>query len=665
MQYFHSVPAQTSYRHLAAMTKAFRTADRFQTQCKPLSAVTLSRCSSKQAGPKPLKAVIFDMGGVIIPGPFKLFEEFERQAELPRGTVSRLIASQGMDSFWAQMELGRLTVSQFTQSFNKELSQHAGRDIDVSSLVAKINHGMDVSSPVMIDAIKCVRAEGLKTALLTNNWFTDELKTVTKLPVDRSLFDVVVESCVLGIRKPDPRIYTLCLQELMVSADEAVFLDDIGANLKAAKDLGIRTIKVHSPEQGVAELEQILGSQLRGFVPGTTGVPKHLQLDSTSLENYLKSLALQDSAPPAVRMFEHGQSNPTYYVSYAGRHLVLRKKPPGKLLPSAHAVDREFRVMSAMQRSGVPVPNMVAFCSDKSILGTPFYLMDYVTGRIFKDMRLQELPQASRREVVKAMVSVLAQIHAVDIDQAGLADYGKKGNYVERNFRRWASQYEHSKTHEIPSMTKLMDWLPKHMPQNERVTVIHGDFRLDNLMLHPEQLKVVAVLDWELSTLGDPVTDLATCVLAYYLPLNCPLMVGLAEQDVSSLGIPTVDEIKAEYCRLSNLSHIDNWDFYLSFVMFRTAAILQGVYKRNISGQGSSSIGKSVGGFAEAMADIGWKIASESSMKPTAGIAASATSCSDGRDKRQYSTLTTRHQQTVMSTVARPMSSGANPKGQV
>ncbi|BFZ04754.1 hypothetical protein BsWGS_07793 [Bradybaena similaris] len=664
MQYFHSVHAQTSYRHLTAMTKALSAVDRLHVQCHPLSAITLARRSSKQAGPKPLKAVIFDMGGVILPGPFKLFEEFESRAGLPLGTVSRLIASQGMDSHWAQMEIGKFTVSQFTQIFSKELSEHVGKNVDVSPLMAKISHGTGAAIPAMIDAIKCIRAEGLKTALLTNNWFTDDQRAHTAMPLDRSLFDVVVESCVLGIRKPDKRIYTRCLQELMVGADEAVFLDDIGSNLKAAQELGIRTIKVHSPDQGVAELEQILGTELKGFVPGTTSVPKHLQLDSNSLENYLKSLGLHDKAPPAVRMFEHGQSNPTYYVSYAGRNMVLRKKPPGKLLPSAHAVDREFRVMSAMQQAGVPVPNMVAFCNDERVIGTPFYLMDYVTGRILKDMRLPEVAKASRRDVIMAMVSALAQIHAVDIDKAGLGDYGKKGNYCERNFRRWASQYEHSKTREIPSMTKLMEWLPKHMPQNERITVIHGDFRLDNLMLHPEQLKVIAVLDWELSTLGDPITDLATSVLAYYLPLTCPLMVGLAEQDVSSIGIPTVEEIKAEYCRLSNLTHIDNWDFYMSFVLFRTAAILQGVYKRNISGQGSSSIGKSVGEFAEAMADIGWGVASKSSMKSTAGISVSPTSCSDGRNKRHYSTLTTRHQQTVMSPVARAMSSGAIPESQ-
>ncbi|KAK3799257.1 hypothetical protein RRG08_054383 [Elysia crispata] len=562
------------------------------------------------------KAVIFDMGGVVLPSPFKPIRGFEQSLGLKSGMLSRLIISGGKDGPWGQLETGKITLSEFTHTFGEKLSKEVGREIDVKPLIEGLCHKQVEAFPEMLEAIQCVRSYGLKTALLTNNWFVDENKTETLLPVDTSLFDVVVQSCVLGEHKPDHLIYQRCLQELHVKGDQAIFLDDLGVNLKAAQEFGIKTIKVSSISQGLQELSQMLGVPLDSPAPGTKPPPRRLQLDKKNLETYLKSLGMKDSAKPLVRMFEHGQSNPTYFVYYAGRRLVLRKKPPGKLLPSAHAVDREFKVMSAMAKGGVPVPNMVAFCEDESVLGTSFYLMDYIKGRVFKDVTLSEIPLEHRRPIVMNMIKTLAQIHTVDIDKVGLSDYGKKSGYMARNLRRWVIQYEAAKTQEISSMTKLIDWLKKRLPHNEGISVVHGDFRLDNLLYHPETAEVLATIDWELSTLGDPFTDLATCALAYFLPPDSQHFAGLRGLDVVALGIPTVEELVQEYCHLRNLPEIDNWDFYLAYSFFRMASILQGVYKRAMSGQSSSSDGEIVGQFAEQAAKYGWEIASQSKLKP-------------------------------------------------
>ncbi|GFN95514.1 acyl-CoA dehydrogenase family member 10 [Plakobranchus ocellatus] len=609
-------------------------------------AKIMAKCFSSDGRPTRFKAVVFDMGGVVLPSPFQMFRDFEKSVGLKSGALAKIIVSEGSQGPWGQLEEGKLTLSQFSQLFSKTISKEVGNEVDVSPLINWMSYNNVDAFPEMVEAVQCVRAYGLKTALLTNNWFLDEKKMKTLLPVDTSLFDVVVESCVLGHRKPGPMMYSKCLQELKVSGDQVVFLDDIGINLKAAQEFGITTIKVNTASQAVSELSQVLGVPLDSPAPGTIPIPPRLKLDEERLENYLKSLGMVDTAKPLVRVFEHGQSNPTYFVSYAGRRLVLRKKPPGKLLPSAHAVDREFRVMSAMAKGGVPVPNMVAMCEDESILGTPFYLMDYIKGRVFKDTSLREVAFEQRRPIVMNMIKTLAKIHAVDIDGVGLSGYGKKGNrgYMARNLHRWVAQYEASKTREIPSMTQLIDWLSKRLPQEERIAVVHGDFRLDNLLYHPDTAEVLAAIDWELSTIGDPFSDLATCSVAYYLPQDSPLFAGLKGQDLAALGIPTPEELVQEYCRLSNLPGIDNWDFYLAYCFFRTAAILQGVYKRAVSGQSSSSDGEIVGQFAESMADIGWEIASKSSLKPTnpgpqPSNTSAGTSQQQQQQQRSFSTL--------------------------
>ncbi|KAJ8312770.1 hypothetical protein KUTeg_010143 [Tegillarca granosa] len=538
---------------------------------RPFSLSSSLLENNESSGKSRYSAVIFDMGGVILPSPIGGFKDYEVSKGIKPGTVSKL-----------------------------------GREVDVSDLLETFHRSKIEPFPVMVDAIKSVRAEGLKTALLTNNWRWKENQKL--MPFAADLFDVIVESCVEKIRKPDPRIYQICIDKLGVPPEEIVFLDDLGYNLKPAQAMGLKTIKVLSPEQAVKDLEEVLGGKcLRCFVEGTTTVPKHLEIPMNKLKSYLNwALKLHSKEEPVIRCFEHGQSNPTYFVYYGGKKMVLRKKPPGKLLPSAHAVEREYKVMKAVGQHGVPIPKMLGLCEDESLIGTPFYMMEYMEGRIFKDKALPECSVEERRMIYSSLLDALCKIHSVDISAAGLDNYGKKGGYVLRNFTRWAKQYEASKTQEIESMTKLMEWLPARMPTDERVTIVHGDFR-------PE---VIGVLDWELSTIGDPLTDLVTCCLAYYMPDNFFSGPQLTGRDVKNLGLPSVQEFVSEYCRKLGIPPIDNWDFYVAFAMFRTAAILQGVYKRAISGQGSSSEGVLAGDFVVLLANQAWDIASKNEVVP-------------------------------------------------
>ncbi|XP_053385750.1 acyl-CoA dehydrogenase family member 10-like [Mercenaria mercenaria] len=568
---------------------------------------------------KETKAVIFDMGGVILPSPMLLFQDFERSNNLPNGLILKTILSDRTNGAWTRLEEGRLNLTEFAKAFSEECSKQLGQEVDMSGLMPGFNKHAARPFPQMIDAVKSVRAEGLKTALLTNNWFNID-NNQSYIPVDLSIFDVVVESCKVGYRKPNPKIYEICLRELGVPGEQCVFLDDMGGNLKGAQQFGIRTIKVTGPDQGVRELEAELGLTLRGYVEGTSTVPKRLQLDEKKLKSYLNwQLKLHSKDEPIVRCFSHGQSNPTYFIRYGGKDMVLRKKPPGKLLPSAHAVEREYRVMKAVGPHGVPVPKMLALCEDDSLLGTPFYIMEHVPGRIFQDHLLEGHRPEERTAIYQEMVKTLCKIHSVDINAAGLQDYGKQGGYLMRNFTRWAKQYEASKTGEIDSMNKLIEWIPTHLPENERCTIVHGDFRLDNMVYCKSGPEVLAVLDWEVSTIGDPLTDLATMLSCYYASSDDhhPTMASFIGVDLKAMGIPSEQELVEMYCRRMNIPVIDNWDFYVAFNFFRFAAILQGVYKRAISGQASAPNSELVGLYAKEVANKAWEIASKSNIKPT------------------------------------------------
>ncbi|XP_065062063.1 acyl-CoA dehydrogenase family member 10-like isoform X2 [Rhopilema esculentum] len=558
------------------------------------------------------KAVIFDMGGVLLPSPLPYFDQYEERYRIPSKEITKLVLSGAQSGIWGQLERGECTALEYKKLFEDLAQQSFGRHLP-EDIVIRMIEQTAISQPFsnMMDAVQCLKAEGVKTAILTNNFFVRENESF--LPMDQSLFNVVVESCKEGVRKPDPIIYERTLKRLNVEAEETVYLDDLGQNLKPGKELGMHTIKVSDTRDAIRELENIFGIPLQGFIPGTVAVRAPHQLNEVALKKYLREkLKLKsDGHPMTIRKFKHGQSNPTYYLKFGGKELVLRKKPPGKLLPSAHAIDREFRVMKAVMNAGVPVPNCLDLCLDERIIGTHFYLMDYMRGRLFKNVALPGISPDERQAIYTEMNRVLSRIHTVKPEAAGLADFGKKGSYIKRQVERWASQYEASKTHEIPSMDKLIKWLNTNMPESHSDHVVHGDFRIDNMIFDEHSPKVKAVLDWELSTLGDPLSDLAYNCIAYYLSPKFPILPGIAGLNLKAEGIPTDIEYMKEYCRNAGIPPVENWDYYLAFSFFRIAAILQGVYQRSLKGQASQESAKEVGVLAEEVANIGWRIASK------------------------------------------------------
>ncbi|XP_077164825.1 acyl-CoA dehydrogenase family member 10 isoform X3 [Paroedura picta] len=513
-----------------------------------------------------------------------------------------------------------LSPEEFLHEFEQQCTRIAGSSVPVASFFSALtSDAKSKQHPMMTEAIKCIRTEGLKTAVLSNNFYLPSGESF--LPLDRKQFDVIIESCREGICKPDPRLYKVCLERLGVPAKECVFLDDIGQNLKTAAQLGIKTVKVDDPDSAIRELEACLGFPLQCVVPYTCPVRPTMEIPQEPLQKYLESLWGGPAAGPLLlRQFNHGQSNPTYYVRFGDRHLVLRKKPPGKLLPSAHAVEREYRVLKALADAGIPVPKVISLCEDSSILGTPFYLMEYCTGRIFKDPSLPGLEPSQRQEIYAAMNRVLCQIHSVDIKAAGLEDYGRQDCYLQRQVQIWSKQFRATETHPIPAMERLMQWLPSHLPASQRLSVVHGDFRLDNLVFHPDRPEVVSVLDWELSTLGDPLSDVAYNCLVHHLPSHSSILKGLSDCDLSLLGIPSPEEYVLLYCDQMGLAPIENWNFYMAFSFFRVAAILQGVYKRSLTGQASSATAERSGRQAELMAELSWDFATKEGFRVFKGL---------------------------------------------
>jgi aminoglycoside phosphotransferase (APT) family kinase protein len=308
------------------------------------------------------------------------------------------------------------------------------------------------------------------------------------------------------------------------------------------------------------------------------------RFDEQALQRYLAPQLPEFRGALQVRQFQGGFSNPTFHLQTEERAFVLRKKPPGQLLQSAHAVDREFKVMKALANSDVPVPRMRLLCTDESVIGTMFYVMDYVEGRVYPDRLLPGCTVEQRRAMYDSMNDVLAKLHRVDFRAVGLEDFGKATGYVERQFSRWSKQYLASCTEDVPAMTELMRWLPANLPTQDEATIAHGDYRIGNLLFHPTQPHVVAVLDWELSTIGHPLSDLAYCCTAYHLDSADGR--GFADNDLATLGIPNEAEFVEGYRRRTGRSEIPNWKFFIVFSLFRSAAIIAGVYKRSLDGQG-------------------------------------------------------------------------------
>ncbi|MGY0194558.1 phosphotransferase [Leptothrix sp. BB-4] len=358
----------------------------------------------------------------------------------------------------------------------------------------------------------------------------------------------------------------------------------------------------------------------------TANATPDVDFDVAALDAHLgeKLAAIGHRGPLTVTRFAGGQSNPTYRVDTPTRSYVLRSKPApvARLLPSAHAIEREFRLMRALHGSAVPVPEALLLCEDESVIGRAFYVMSHVDGRVLWDPALPGHEPADRRAIYGAMARTLAALHSVDVQAVGLADYGKPGNYFERQIARWSRQYQASMDGgalaPIAEMDRLIDWLPAHVPASARdenlVAVVHGDYRLDNLLFHPSEPRVLAVLDWELSTLGHPIADLAYHAMTWHIPQG--LFRGIGDVDLSALGIPDEDSHIADY-----LAHVRpargalpdretlraDWPFYLAYNLFRIAAILQGIARRVVDGTAASAQARETGERARPLADLAWR----------------------------------------------------------
>jgi aminoglycoside phosphotransferase (APT) family kinase protein len=338
-------------------------------------------------------------------------------------------------------------------------------------------------------------------------------------------------------------------------------------------------------------------------------VTERHRFDEAALGAHLAAHLPDFAGPLDVRQFQGGQSNPTYLLRTPGRSYVMRSKPGpvAKLLPSAHAIEREFRVMRALAAQGIPVPEVRLLVEDEAVIGRAFYVMAHVAGRIFWEPTLPGMAPADRAAIYDEMNRVLAQLQRVDVGAAGLADYGKAGNYFARQIGRWSRQYQASATETIAPMDHLIEWLPQHVPPGEETTVVHGDYRLDNLIFHPVEPRIIAILDWELSTLGHPLADFSYHCMIWHIPAGG--FRGIAGVDLAALGIPSEAEYLRRYCERTGRGGIEHWNFYLAYNLFRIAAILQGVYKRATEGLASSDNALQTGRNVTALAELGWRFA--------------------------------------------------------
>lgn len=333
-------------------------------------------------------------------------------------------------------------------------------------------------------------------------------------------------------------------------------------------------------------------------------LPAH-RFDERRLEEWLAANLEGFAGPMTVAEFKGGQSNPTYRLTTPGASYVLRRKPPGTLLPSAHAVDREYRIMHALAATGVPVPRTYLLCEDESIVGTMFYVMDFLDGRILFDPRLPDASSGRERSAMfDAMNEVIAALHTVDYKAVGLGDFGREGGYVARQIGRWSKQYKASETETIDAMERLMEWLPAHLPAHDETTLVHGDYRLDNLIFHPTEPRVIGVLDWEIATLGNPLADFAYHVMAWRVSPD--EFRGLREVDIESLGIPDEAAYTAAYAKRTGRDALPDWEFYMAYNLFRMAAILQGIMGRVRDGTAANPEAARMGALVRPLATLAW-----------------------------------------------------------
>ncbi|MBE0624071.1 MAG: phosphotransferase [Burkholderiales bacterium] len=342
---------------------------------------------------------------------------------------------------------------------------------------------------------------------------------------------------------------------------------------------------------------------------GTMPVAEKQRFDVARLEAYMRAHVEGYEGSLEAEQFKGGQSNPTYRLSAGGKRYVMRAKPgpAAKLLPSAHAVDREFRVISALGKTDIPVPRTYALCEDEGVIGRAFYIMDYVEGRVLWDQSLPGMSMAERAAIYGEMNRVIAALHNVDYAAIGLAGFGKPGNYFARQIGRWSKQYQASETEKLEAMDNLIAWLPNNIPAGDETAIVHGDYRMDNLLFHPTEPRVLAILDWELSTLGHPLADFSYHCMSWRIPPG--QFRGIAGLDLAALGIPLEQDYVADYCRRTGRERIDNWDFYLAYNMFRIAAILQGIKKRSVDGTAASAHAADAGARVQPLAKMAWEYA--------------------------------------------------------
>jgi aminoglycoside phosphotransferase (APT) family kinase protein len=335
-----------------------------------------------------------------------------------------------------------------------------------------------------------------------------------------------------------------------------------------------------------------------------TPVREAHRFNQAALAKYLIAELDGFCEPFSIQQFEGGQSNPTFLLDCGAHKYVLRKKPPGKLLPSAHQVDREYLVMKALEPTDVPVPGMYLLCKDETVIGTTFFVMEYIEGRLLSNVTLPGLSTGERRAIYFEMIRVMAALHSVDYEALGLSDFGKPGNYFARQIGRWSKQYVSARTDHISSMENLMNYLPQNVPPDDTTCIVHGDYRMENMLFHPTEPKILALLDWELSTLGHPLGDLSySCGPYHYnMPGNTSL-VGIGGPET---GIPTELEFIEAYCSRTGRKGIPNWNFYMAFAFFRLASILQGVYKRGLMGTASSTRAIERGSLTRSISDLAW-----------------------------------------------------------
>ena len=342
---------------------------------------------------------------------------------------------------------------------------------------------------------------------------------------------------------------------------------------------------------------------------GTAPVQARHGFDAAALQRWFERHVDARVGTLRVAQFRGGQSNPTFLVEGDSRRYVVRRKPPGELLPSAHAVGRVFRVVQGLQGRGVPVPEVHALCEDDSVIGSAFYVMAYVDGRVLWDPKLPELPPAERVRIYDEMNRVLAALHDVDVQAAGLADFGRPGNYIARQVARWTRQYRASETEHVEAMERLIEWLPEHVPDATGASVVHGDYRLDNLVFAHDEPRLIAVLDWELSTLGDPIADFAYHCMAWHLQAPFRGLADLDAQGLAAQSLPNEADYLRAYCERRGVPPVPaaHWNFYMAFNLFRAAGIAQGIMGRALAGNASSPHALEAGRQARQLAELGWQ----------------------------------------------------------